>query len=150
MMHQFPRTFSPPKRPSSRSLFADAPLTPAAYLHLCREASRMSVSATAIMMMKDSREVPAAMDLVRSLERKGTVARHRETLLALQSAFAFDPDVYHQLATEPPERHPQICRGCGCSEWDQRTELHGAFAWASAHACTRCAGEGASNAGRGA
>lgn len=148
-MHAFPRTFPQPKSQPLTGVLAGVPLTPltpSAYLRLCREAARMSISAAAIMMMHNRDEVPAAMDLIRSLERKGTVARHRETLEALRAAFPFDPDVYHQLATEPAARHPHICRGCGASEWDQRTDTHGAFAWASPHACTRCIGDEAAQA----
>lgn len=141
MKHDFPRTFALPGRHSSAGLFTDAPLRPHEYLRLRRQAAGMSISAVAIMMMGNSREVPAAMDLIRSLETAGITARHDVTLAALRTAFPFDVDVYRQLRDEPADRHPRICRGCGCSEWDPCDSGHGACAWASAHACTRCVGD---------
>lgn len=47
-------------------------------------------------------------------------ARLREPALVhlIASIIPFDPAVYRQLATEPADRQPPVCRGCGCSGHD--------------------------------
>ena len=140
MIHVFPRTFTVPMQRGERAaLTSTAPLTPAAYLCLRREAAGMSIRTVAGMLARNADEVATALDLVHALETPGNTARKPETLEALRSIFAFDPDVYRQLATEPAARHPRICRGCGCSQWDPCTsDEHGACAWATDSACTVC------------
>ncbi|MBB3346014.1 hypothetical protein [Sphingomonas sp. BK069] len=136
----FPRRFDlAASRAASAAPTALPPLTPAAYLRLCREAARRPLDLVALRIAPRPADFEAARALVQQLERPGVVARHPETLEALAEAFAFDPDVYRQLATEPPERHPRICRGCGLSDWDPRAL--DASAWPSDQRCARCADE---------
>ena len=117
MMHAFPRTFSLAPRadrgPASRARFA--PLTPATYLRLCREAAGLTRHALAMRLAPRAHDLPQAGDLLAVLETPGNVARRAATLERLRILPAFDPDVYRQLATEPPDRHPRVCRGCAAS-----------------------------------
>jgi hypothetical protein len=140
MMHVFPRTFSLPLQRAERAATAStAPMTPAAYLTLRREAAGMTIGVVAGMLARKANEIAPALDLVHALETPGNTARRPETLEALRSIFAFDPDVYRQLANDPADSHPRICRGCGCSHFDPcDSEEHGACAWATDTACTAC------------
>jgi hypothetical protein len=118
-------------------------MKPWRYLKLRREAAGLSVDDVATQLAPKMRDRSAAADLVRQLEREGFVARHPETLERLRSAFAFDPDVYRQLATEPVSRHPRVCHRCACSESDACVpEPHLSHAsachWVSPHLCSRC------------
>lgn len=147
MMHAFPRTFSLATSRADRvapPAFAYDPLTPAAYLRLCREAAGLSRHTVAVLLAPRPGHLMQATDLLDMLEIPGNVARKDETLERLRVAFPFDPDVYRQLASEPAERHPRVCRGCAASAWNVREEK-GPLRWATDHACTRCAvmeGEG--------
>ena len=116
------------------------PLSPDAYLKLRRQASGLSIVEVAHIIAPTKRDRSEAVALVAILEAPGCRARHDETLEALAAAFRFDVSVYRQLADEPLERHPTVCRGCGCSEWDPCHVEHGCCGWASRDACTRCAG----------
>ena len=141
MMHAFPRTFSLPQDRRERvAQTAFAPLTAAAYLRLRREAAGLSIATVARALAKKPADLSAATDLVHLLEQPGNIARKIKTLYALQAIFPFDQAVYGQLAREPAEHHPQVCRGCGCSEWDTDDARAETFAWASEHSCVRCAG----------
>lgn len=149
MMHDFPRTFSLPQdRQERAAAHMHPPLTPAAYLRLRRESAGMSISAVALMIAPNRRDIAPARDLVRMLEIPGNTARHHDTLDRLQAAFPFDPSVYRQLAEDPADRHPRVCRGCGCSEYDRGAE--GAWDWATNAACTRCLHDVASDMERAA
>ena len=132
------------------------PLSPADYLRLRRVASGYSPEAfaRALLMVADHGQPPAAragrtrdeeqqrfretLDLVRLLETGGTVARRAQTLHAIQSLIPFDPDVYHQLANEPADRHPRVCRGCGCSGHDACSTEHSVCAWVTPGWCSFC------------
>lgn len=152
MLHTFPRTFALPERRGERAAAPVVPLTPAAYLRLRRETAGLSIAAVAGAVAKrhrtESPRLPLDLTtaLIASLESPGTKARHRETLDALRAVFAFDPDVYRQLADEPADRHPRVCRGCGCSRWDACDEDGQGCAWATSTACTRCLAADAADA----
>lgn len=120
----------------------DGPLSPAAYLKLRRLAAGLTVEGLAELIAPRHTDRSEARALVRCLETEGVRARNRETIDLLADHFRIDPDVYHQLATEPPSRHPLICRGCGCSEYDPCSGPKGVCGWASLRACTRCADRG--------
>ena len=147
MLHLFPRTFSLPARgaPLAASTVA-APLTPAAYLRLRREAAGLSVAAVAKRLYEAHRAARPAMtvewaaSVVTLLETRGTTARYAEALDALRAVFPFDPDVYRQLAADPVDQHPRVCRGCGCSAWDACEDegFPGNCMWATPNSCTRC------------
>lgn len=138
MMHAFSRTFTLPPERLLRAVADQAPLTPAAYLRLRREAAGLTERRVAGMLAQKAEDVAAALDLVHVLETPGNVARRSETLDGLRDVFPFDPDVYRQLATAPVSQHPRICRGCGCSQWDPCGDQQHACAWATDTACTRC------------
>ncbi len=140
MMHDFLRTFTLPKQRAERAVCATAaPLKPADYLRLRREAAGLSAQMLAGLLARNADEVALALDLVRVMETAGNTLRHPETLERLRSVLAFDPDVYRQLATEPADRHPRVCRGCGCSTWDPCDHAtHGSCSWETPTACTAC------------
>jgi len=141
MMHAFPRTFTEPKRRLERVVGGgSAPLNPAAYLRLRREAAGLSIRMVAGMLARNADEVVPALDLVYAMEAPGNTIRYPETLERLRSVFAFDPDVYRQLATEPSDRHPRICRCCGCSTWDPCYHI-GHCSLATSTVCTACQSE---------
>lgn len=141
-MHAFPRTFFPPQSRQARVTRAVvAPLPAATYIRLRREAAGLSIEDVARRICGHPRDLATATDLVRMLEQPGNVARSNDTLDRLQAAFPFDPAVYRQLATEPADRHPRVCVGCGCSQWDSDDAHTIPFAWAGPHACVRCTGE---------
>ena len=150
MMHVSACAFVDHRSRQERALVAaTTALSPAAYLRLRREAAGRSVREVAAMIVDTGDDVAMALDLVRVLETPGNTARQHETLDRLQRAFPFDPSVYRQLATDPVDQHPRICRGCGCSRWDACCSAEGACSWSSDTACTRCTGDAAA-AGEGA
>lgn len=115
-----------------------APVTPAAYLRLRRGAERLTLEQAAERIATRGTDRAELVALMRLLEREGVVARDRATIQLLTLAYPLDVDVYFQLATEPADRHPSICRGCGCSEYDPCQRERGPCAWAGQNICTRC------------
>lgn len=107
-------------------------MTPSLYLRLRREAaglSRMQVAQrlNAIQIKRvfgDRRprrlydSVAQALATVQQLEAPGAYARYRPMIDFLGGIVPLDVDVYHQLRNEPADRHPLVCRGCGCSTHD--------------------------------
>jgi hypothetical protein len=141
MLHtpNFGRTVPRPVAPHSAPSSAHAPLTPAAYVALRRKAAGLSVEQVAERLSRRACDQAEIRALVRQLETPGITARHVSSLDILRDAFPLDPNVYFQLAFEPVDRHPRVCRGCGCSHWDlcDRGEA-GSCTWASEEICTRC------------
>lgn len=118
------------------------PLTPAGYLRLRREAAKLSISEVAGRLAPDNRGEAAAF--LRLIETPGARVSRTNTLLRLEAIFPFDPSVYGQLCDEPADRHPRICRSCGCSHWDPcDDDGRGPCAWSTPSACTKCLPEGA-------
>lgn len=118
------------------------PLTAADYLRLRREAAKLSIPAVAAALVSTSADRGEAAAFLRLIETPGARVSRHDTLLRLQAIFPFDPAVYGQLIDEPADRHPQICRGCGCSHWDPCDEDgRGPCAWSSPTSCTRCVPE---------
>jgi hypothetical protein len=118
------------------------PLTAADYLRLRREAAKLSITDVAAAVSSDRAERGSAAALLRLFETPGARVSRHDTLLRLQTIFPFDPAVYQQLIDEPADRHPQICRGCGCSHWDPcDQDGKGPCAWSSPSSCTRCVPE---------
>ena len=145
-------------RPIPSDLTTHTPLTPPRYLRLRREAIGMTRhdlaarlaellirNADAAKVRRLVQDRPAALDLVVQLETEGVTARHRETIEAIGAITGVDADVYHALATQPPERHPQICRGCACSDGAPCVE-GGVCTWAAPNLCTGCIERGLRNA----
>lgn len=107
-------------------------MTPSLYLRLRRQAaglSRMQV-AQRLYDIKIKRvfgdrrprrlyDSPAqALATVQQLEAPGAYAKYRPMIDFLGGIVPLDVDVYHQLRNEPADRHPLVCRGCGCSTHD--------------------------------
>ena len=141
MLHAFPRTFDLPERRADRARSAVLPpLTAPDYLRLRRKAAGLSVAAVAKRLYEAHRAARPAMtvewaaNVVTLFETRGTTARYAEALDALRAVFPFDPDVYRQLAADPVDQHPHVCRGCGCSAWDDA----GFEGWATPNSCTGC------------
>lgn len=119
------------------------PLTPGEYLRLRREAAKLTIADVAARIAPDNTLRGEAAAFLRLIETPGARVSRNDTLLRLQAAFPFDPSVYAQLCDEPADRHPQVCRGCGCSHWDPcDTDGHGPCAWSTSSSCTRCMPEG--------
>ena len=94
------------------------PLTPAGYLRLCRAAAGLSIEQ---VVERIEPRIAARSDvgmILRELERDGVKALSVNTLRPLLRAFPLDLEVYAQLRDEPADRHPRICRACGCSQND--------------------------------
>lgn len=127
-MHHF---IPPARRPATTSV-ALGPLDAASYLGLRIAAAGYTVDAFAravIMVQDHNRPVPAARPTIaesrlRYRQMRNDVAlalrprarlRDPAILDLVASLIPFDPAVYRQLASEPTDRHPVVCRGCGCS-----------------------------------
>ena len=121
-----------------------APLKPAAYLRLRRKAAGLTVPQladriTGVPADRDEMMCPIAL-----LETDGSVARRDATIAAIARAMPMDADVYRQLRDDPVDRHPRVCRDCGCSAWDrcgadQRAGHVDCCTWESETQCTVCA-----------
>lgn len=131
--------FELPPRSMAKAPAAPGALSPAAYLHLRRVAAGLSVDQVAERLAPRARDRAEATALIYLLETAGVRARHAETLHMLRAIFPLDPEVYRQLAEDPAERHPRICRSCGSSHWDPCTAGDECCAWATLTCCTRCA-----------
>lgn len=108
------------------STFADAaplkpadlpPLSPAAYMRLRRKAAGLSFERV-VQALAPKAGFAVARAFLRLLETPGAKMKDDEALRLLQRVFPFDVDVYWQLAKEPADRHPPVCRVRGCSKWD--------------------------------
>lgn len=140
----------PPRRNAKPMIFG--PVTPATYITLRRQAavlSRYEVATRLAARAHDARKAyrdreklerdqAEALALIDQLETTGTRARHRRTIEVLGTIFALDVDVYYQLANDPADRHPRVCRGCGCSDHDACTGDAGVCSWMTRSICTRC------------
>lgn len=107
-------------------------MTPSLYLRLRREAAGLSRTQVAQRLYDikikrvfgDRRprrlydSVAQALATVQQLETPGAYARYRPMIDFLGGVVPLDADVYHQLRDEPADRHPLVCRGCGCSTHD--------------------------------
>ncbi|MDF2495194.1 hypothetical protein [Sphingomonas sp.] len=116
---------------ASASALAEV-MTPSLYLRLRREAAGLSRIQVAQRLYDiqikrvfgDRRprrlydSVAQALATVRQLEAPGAYARYRPMIDFLGGVVPLDVDVYHQLRNEPADRHPLVCRGCGCSMHD--------------------------------
>jgi hypothetical protein len=142
----------PTRRQSSALTVA---LTPGAYLALRRAAAGYTPEAftRAFIMVQDhDRPRPVTAPSIEEtrqrfrqtrnelalLERPRTVARDQATLRAIASVIPFDIDVYRQLAAEPADRHPRICRGCGCSGHDACSTDDAVCRWVTPDVCSHC------------
>lgn len=107
-------------------------ITPAYYLTLRREAAgltRMQV-ARRLYDIKIKRvfgdrrprrlfaSIAQALATIEQLEIPGARAKYPPVIDIIGGVFPLDADVYRQLVDEPADRHPAICRGCGCSTHD--------------------------------
>jgi len=154
-----------PARQHGKSLAAKAaralesvvtgPLTPGDYLRLRREAAGRSADQLArdlVTVIAHNRPLPKRapsiaelgarymrmLDTVRLLEAPRSLCLDTELLDAIASIIPFDPAVYHQLATEPADRHPRICRSCACSDHDQCATHHECCRWITPQLCSHC------------
>ena len=140
------------------------PLTPAAYLRLRREAAGYHPDGFArdyAMVAAHGRPEPAcrlSVDETRAahrrirdelalLERPGVVARDDAVLRRIASLIGFDPAVYRQLANDPADRHPRICRGCGCSGHDACSDDDSVCTWVTPAWCSHCEARSGHRAG---
>lgn len=115
------------------------PFTPDKYLKLRRTAAGLTIDQVAEIIAPRHADRSEATAFVALVEAPGVFALRESTLELLQTAYPFDPDVYRQLSAEPVERHPRICRGCGCSAYDPCVHDGQCCAWDSESSCTQCA-----------
>ena len=82
--------------------------------------------------------------------RHGARLRDAALLDVIAAVIPFDPAVYRQLAGEPADRHPAVCRGCGCSGNDPCIAEHDGAEHVCRTAirglCTHCVERGAASA----
>jgi hypothetical protein len=135
---------------ASAASFADAtPTDPPAmpplkawdYLRLRREAAGLSIEQVGRELYRSLSMQSGGIQLARLLETAGWRAIDGRTIAKLAAIFPFDPGVYRQLADRdlPPEEHPPVCRGCGCSYWDrQRGTEKARLEWAASGLCSGC------------
>ena len=131
-IHDFRRTATPVP-------FAMPPMSAAQYLRLRRTAAGLSIDDVAARLAPRIADRAEAAGLVRSLETPERYARARSTVDRFAAIIPLDPDVYFQLVEEPADRHPTICRGCGCSEGCPCTGDRGICSLALSTLCTSCA-----------
>ena len=125
------RHFTPPARPVLPPTLL-GPLDAAGYLALRIGAAGYTLDtfARAVITVQDhDRPVPAERPTVgesrlrfRQMRndvalatRRGARLRNPELVDLVAKIIPFDPAVYRQLASEVADRHPPICRSCGCS-----------------------------------
>lgn len=153
MLHVHEFATPPAKRFLTRTPDATL-LTPSEYLQLRRKAAGLEIRDLAERLEKlrghliRSGDVLPTMFAVKSdivalilmLESTGARAKLRDTLDAIALVMPFDADVYQQLADAAPQRHPRVCRGCGCSTHDRcRHADTGDCSWESPTQCSHCA-----------
>lgn len=127
------------------------PLAPSAYLALRRKAAGYNIErlAKALVMvglhghdrpnMEELRAIQnRTRDLVALFERPGVVICNNDTLNLIESVMPFDPAVYRQLAEGGADRHPRICRSCGCSGHDPCITDNEVCQWITEEACSYC------------
>ena len=127
-------------QPSLWPDLAEAPrITPSDYLRLRRVAARLSIAEAADRLIDSRADHRRAVAFLRRLETPGRTALYRSTIAHLLQAFPFDPDVYWQLAEGLLQRHPRICRGCGCSAHDRCADGEGGEChWIEQDRCSAC------------
>lgn len=119
-----------------------APVTPADYIRLCRQKASLTIAELAARLGGASDRAVLIADTLRVAERPGATigADGLVDLLARAMPLTFDADVYRQLRDEPADRHPTLCRGCGCSAWMPCTCRNGrACRIGEDGACSACA-----------
>jgi hypothetical protein len=139
-------------------LFANAaaPMRPWEYVRICRETAGLTIAQAArpywekAIGRADLDRIRADVERnVAAIERINTVLRHDYLIDDIRRALPnFDADVYRQLRDEPADRHPTICRGCGCSSWSPSVTLDGAESTIVGGICTDCDERAARRAGR--
>lgn len=120
-------------------------LQPSEYLRLRRTAAGLTVDQVVDRLTSSPSRAEQARRIINRLETRGASARNDDVIARIARVVPVDVTVYRQLADDPIERHPAVCRGCGCSEFDRCACSSGGRAcrWASSDLCTRCAREGA-------
>lgn len=110
-------------------------VSPSEYLRLRRKAAGLSIADAASLIAQGSRAIDAqeAAALIRLLETPGVRARRLDPIWVIAVAYPVDPDVYQQLARGDADRHPTLCRVCGCSKYDNPGD------WYAPTLCTGCA-----------
>lgn len=148
------RHFTLPARQCGKT--ASGPMTPARYVRLRREAAGLSRHDLArritgavyrhahgphagVTLFATYEESIRFLELV---ETPGVTSLFRESIMAIGRFIAIDVDVYTQLAHQPVEQHPSICRVCGCSAHDP-CGGHDGVCTLEHHLCSRCESAGA-------
>jgi hypothetical protein len=115
------------------------PLTPAGYLRLRRAAIGLTIEQVAARISPTTRGRTVVGRMLRDLERDEVKVLSIDTLRPLARAIPMDLDVYAQLRDEPVDRHPRVCRGCGCSAYDACVDRDlRPCRWATPDLCSAC------------
>lgn len=116
------------------------PIRPWEYVRMRRRSAGLTIEQAARPFYKRDEHREDVETNLRMLERPGVrVKRIRD--LDLIRAFPFDPAIYNQLADDPANHHPRLCRRCGWDEWAGGTDREGSdLRWSEERPdfCTRC------------
>lgn len=94
---------------------ADVAMKAGDYIRLRREAEGLSIEDVAKICTSSPVGLPAAIAAIEEAEAGGAALTPAD-LQRLRLAFPFAPMVYSALAQGISAA--QICRGCGCTQWD--------------------------------
>ncbi|WP_019833799.1 hypothetical protein [Sphingomonas sp. PR090111-T3T-6A] len=117
-----------------------APIRPWEYVRMRRRSAGLTIAEAAKPFYQHHDHREDVENNLRMFERPGVrIKRVRD--LDLVRAFPFDPGIYTQLADDPAEQHPRLCRRCGWDEWAGGFDRQGNdLRWSEEQPafCTRC------------
>ena len=93
------------------------PLEPWEYIRLRRQAAGQTIAQAARPHWHRPEHRADVEATTARIEQPGYLLRADHLVELIPRSFEFDTAVYRQLRDEPPERHPTVCRGCGCTPW---------------------------------
>lgn len=94
-----------------------SPMTPAEYIRLRREAAGLTIAQAAKPYYQHPEHAADVERTIATAELPGAVVHVEYLVDDYTRAFPMEPSVYRQLRDEPADRHPIICHGCGCTDW---------------------------------
>ena len=105
---------------------ANGPVRPWDYVRMCREAAGLTIAQAAKPHWHNPEHRADVERITAEIERPGVILRKDYLVDGIRRSLpAFDPDLYRTLRDEPADRHPSICRGCGCTPWNPSVTFAG-------------------------
>lgn len=114
------------------------PLRPWEYIKLRREAAGLTIAQAARPHWHRPEHRAEVEATTAKIEQRGIVVRQEHLVDVIGRNFPFEADVYRQLRDAPPEQHPAVCRGCGCTRWSPCISSEGDCTGHEAGTCTTC------------